>query len=209
MGIYICYYWPMRTIDFGSKVEGKGQGAFVIFYALDGRPWLDYEGAGRRRELTIPTCLMINRADGRIGFIGGMVEAGETLEGTAIREVEEEIGHAITTELEPIVAHDIGSFTTYAFAAQMSYTQLRAMQIEATKAPHFGSEVTGVFLPHLIDYEQTIDEAGGIQDLLAGSMATSVREELVHFLLKKRLFSNEQLDAICKKAGYSLEALLI
>ena len=83
----------MHTIDFREKIEDKGQAAFVILYALDGQPWKDYaEDKYGRRELIIPTALCNNRSDGSIGFIGGKVESGESLEEAAIREVEEEIG---------------------------------------------------------------------------------------------------------------------
>jgi hypothetical protein len=65
------YYGFMHMIDFNTKIEGKKQGAFVIFYALDGKPWSSYAHASNRAKLTIPTCLMINRSDGWVGFVGG------------------------------------------------------------------------------------------------------------------------------------------
>lgn len=199
----------MYTIDFQSKVEGKRQAAFVIFYALDGQPWLNYgDSKPKHTNLVIPTCLMINRADGTLGFIGGKVEEGETLEQAAIREVQEEIGHTVAITLEEIVAHDIGGITTHAFAAQMSYEELRHIQRDALDAMHFGSEVTGLFLPHLIDYDAAVGKGGGIAPLLASNMAPSVREELVHLLLKKDIFTKEELASLAQKAGYSLENLL-
>ncbi len=199
----------MHTIDFQQKIEGKKQAAFVIFYALDGKPWKDYpEDNSERQQLIIPTCLMNNRADGTLGFIGGRVEENESLEVAAIREVEEEIGHTITVELEPIVAHDIGPITTHAYAVEMTYKELRTLQDNVIHAPHFGSEVTGVFLPHLIDYQETIGKDGGIINLLQSKYAPSVKEELLHFLLKKEIFIKEKLKGICKKAGDPLEELL-
>jgi 8-oxo-dGTP pyrophosphatase MutT (NUDIX family) len=199
----------MHTIKFDEKIDNKKQAAFVIFYSVDGKPWENYpQDNSGRHDLVIPTCLVNNRADGSLGFIGGRVDGNETLEEASIREVEEEIGHHIDVPLEPIVAHDIGPITTHAFAVKMPYTQLRVLQDNVMHAPHFGSEVTGVFLPHLIDYEKVRGKDGGISNFLQNSMAPSVREELVHFLLKKQIFQKGELDEICKKAGFILDELL-
>lgn len=200
----------MQAIGFDTKIADKRQAAFVIFYALNGQPWMNYpqDGSGRQ-ELTIPTCLMINRADGNIGFVGGMVEEGESLEQAAKREVEEEIGHTINVELKPIVAHDIGPITTHAFAAEVSYEQLRKIQEDAIHGPHFGAELTGAFLPHLLDYQAVLGKGGGIANTLKASMAPSVREELVHFLLNTNIFKREALQDLCLQAGFDMEALLV
>jgi 8-oxo-dGTP pyrophosphatase MutT (NUDIX family) len=199
----------MQTIDFHAKLD-KPQAAFVIFYAMATQPWKDYptDNSGRH-HLTFPVCFMLNRSDGAIGFIGGKVDGNETLEEAAIREVEEEVGHKVTVKLEPLVAHDIGPITTHAFAAEVTYDQLRSMQRDATAAAHFGSEVTGVFLPHLVDYELAIGKGGGLVNLIQTSMAPSVREELTHFLLSKQILPKEALSDLCKRAGYSLEELLV
>ena len=199
----------MEVIDFESQVTDKRQAAFVIFYALDGMPWLNYPSDHPgRHELTIPTCLMINRSDGNIGFIGGMIEPGETLLDAATREVEEEIGHTIDLQLEPVVAHDIGPITTHAFLSETTYEELRKIQEKAITGVHFGSELTGVFMPHLIDYTAAIGKGGGLVNLLKASMAPSVREEMVHFLLKTEILDKETLEAICHDAGYELVKLL-
>jgi 8-oxo-dGTP pyrophosphatase MutT (NUDIX family) len=199
----------MEKIDFNSKIEGKRQAAFVIFYALDGQPWLNYDDKKPAyTNLVIPTCLIMNRSDGAIGFIGGKVEEGETLEQAAIREVGEEIGYKVSVHLEPLVAHDIGAITSHAFIAEMKYSELRKIQDETMHAMHFGSEVTGVFLPHLIDYTSLFGKGGGIVTFLQSPMAPSVREELVHLLLAKNIFSKDDLVALTEKAGYNLETLL-
>lgn len=199
----------MHTINFSDKVDGKTQAVFVIFYALHGQPWKSYpaDNSGRH-SLIIPTFLMINRSDGAIGFIGGKVEGHETLEQAAIREVREEIGHSVTLDLVPLVAHDIGPITSHAFMCEMSYTDLRAMQNDAIHAEHFGSELTGVFLPHLIDYQKEVGRHGGVVNLLASAMAPSVREEIVHFFLHKHIFAQDHLSDLCEAAGYNLEDLL-
>lgn len=199
----------MNKIDFNTKVEGKPQAAFVILYSLEGNPWFNYpEKSPELKDLVIPTCLMINRSDGRIGFLGGKVEPGETLEEAARREVSEESGYTLDTPIEEIVAHDIGPITTHAFALQLSYTEIKEIQEKAMHTPYFGNEVTGVFLAQLIDYQLMFGKWGGIAELIKNNFAPSVREELVHFLLNKDIFTKEQLSDICERGNYSLQNLL-
>ncbi len=198
----------MRVIDFESKLD-KIQGAFVVLFARDGVPWQSYsQGDSPKQNLRIATCLMINRSDGAIGFVGGKVDPDETLEAAAVREVWEEVGYKIDSKLTPVVAHDIDPITTHLFALEMTHAELREIQKKAAIAEHFGSEVTGVFLPHLIDYAQTFNREGGITTLLRSAMALSVREEFIHFLIQMEIFDKAQLKIACDSAGYSLEKLL-
>ena len=150
---------------------------------------------------------MMNRADGQVGFIGGGVEEGESLEVAVTREVQEEIGHNIQTPLTSLVAHECETFTTHVFTSTVSYDQLKTMQTEAEKAEHFGSETTGLFLPHLFDYS-VVKRKGAIQNLIANSLAYTVREELMYFLLAFEIFHLDDLTRYCHEAGYSLEELL-
>lgn len=198
----------MAKIDFYQKVPGKKQMVFAVLYALDGQPWHAYEGASERaKNLVIPTCLMINCEDGRIGFVGGAVDEGESLEEAIKREVKEEAGHNLITELEPLIAHDLGEITAHVFMSGLTYEQLRELQRKAFDAVHFGSEITGIFLPHLIDYEG-MGGKGGLVEILKHSVAPKVREELAHFLIQKNVINREVLAEIYQRAGYSLDELL-
>ncbi len=198
----------MEKIEFHTKIDGKAQAVFVILYALEGKPWEKYPEKGERTNLVIPTCAMVNRADGQIGFIGGRVDPEETLEEAVKREAKEEAGVNLDSQLEPIVAHDCGHITTHAFAAKLNYGDLKKVQRDSHLAEHFGSEITGLFLPHLIDYDNKVGKGGGISHIIKSSLAPSVREELIHFLLNKKIFSEKELKAICSNSGYSIKDLL-
>ena len=190
----------MHRIDFAGT-DAKPRAAFVILYALDAPPrgWEDAR---------IPTCLMLNRRDGQIGFVGGMAEAGESLEDAVRREAREEVGCTLPASLRPLVAHDIGTITTHAFTAQLRHAELLAIVEAAPRAADFGREVTGVFLPHLVDYGAPNRTCAGIGNLLRGGLAPSVREELVHFLLTTHLCEEEELADLCERCGLSLATLI-
>jgi 8-oxo-dGTP pyrophosphatase MutT (NUDIX family) len=202
----------MQRIEFNSQVEHKPQAAFIIFYALDGQPWLDHpddlpDGV---RELTVPSCLMLFRSDGTLGFVGGMVNQGEQLEAAARREAIEEVGYGTKQPLVPLVAHDIGKITTHAFMAQLTYEELLDLRVSAASAEHTGSEVAGVIQPHLVDYKGIIGKWGGVVNLLSHPMAPSVDEELAHFLFMNsdKLNLTTSLPALYKDSGKNLETLL-
>ncbi len=202
----------MHTIQFREKIENKKQAIFVILYALDGQPWKNYREkmSDKRPEMIIPTFLVSNRWDGTIGFIGGFIDNDETFEQTIKHEALEEAGFDIgNRKLEEIVAHDIGPITTHAFACEMTYQELKSIQTNISNASDLGSEVTGVFLPHLVDYETEIGKKAGIVQFLQSSMAPSVREEVIYFLIKKNIFNRTNLSDICNRSGYNLEELLI
>ena len=195
----------MKTIEFDKKINGKRQAAFVTLYALDSKPWLNYQGLpDEKRQRVVPTCVMINRYDGKMGFVGGFVEPKESLEEAVRREVKEEIGYSISLPLKEVVAHELDNITTYSFALKLPYLELLRIQQEALKAPHFGSELTGVFLAHLYDY----GGQRGLVNLMGNNLAPSVREEMMHFLLQTDIFSKEQLSVLCRRAHFDLDVSL-
>ena len=44
--------------------------------------------------------------------------------------------------------------------------QLKAIQKDASNSLYFGNEITGVFLPHLIDYHSMFGKWGGVGELI-------------------------------------------
>jgi len=174
----------MEAIAFYSRVASKAQAAFIIFYSLE----------------SSPSCLMIDRTDNTLGFIGGMVESGESLEEAAIREASEEIGHMVTAHLEPLVAHNIGTITTHAFTAEVGATELETIHAQAETGIHYGVELNSATISSLSKSE--------LIALLPRPMAPSVREELIHFLFKANIYKPSTLVQICEKAGYDLQELL-
>jgi 8-oxo-dGTP pyrophosphatase MutT (NUDIX family) len=198
----------IHTIDYKRKIDDKPQAVFVIIYAVDGKPWQGNTGSyAEMSEIKIPSCLMVMRWDGTSGFVGGKVEGLETFEDTIKREMQEEIGSSLDLKLEPIVAHDIGPITTHACAAEVTYDELLKIRTQALQDVE--SQTTGVFCPYLVVYDDiSTKKKGGLVNLLQTPFAPSVREELIHFLLKKEIFTKQKLTEIVKKAGFTLEDLL-
>ena len=141
---------------------------FVYIYANDCTPYKkylepheefdesceEYDGVPDKNQI-VPMVLMALRWDGTFGAIGGKVNKGENKYRALDREVEEEIGYKIphTSSLDPILTLRDGNKVIQSFAYRVDYWDLKEIQRRAYDAKHSQSEVSGVNLIHLIEYE--------------------------------------------------------
>lgn len=171
----------MKEIPILSNPDNvKAQGAFIIFLCHE-CVWSGYpKESDKQTDQSIPLVFMLNRWDGQVGFPGGKLEEGETLQQCAVRELKEETGIVIgTSELQPFVSLQFGTyipFISHAFIAHRSFEEMRKMCMEVTLSENFGSEITGAFLAPLHTYQNRGN--AGLPVLLRSSLADSVREEI-------------------------------
>ena len=133
-----------------GKVNQEGNASFVAIYAKGFKPWANnLELSEEQQNTEVPIVLMLNRWDGRVGFIGGNVDNEESLIEAALRESKEEINLSNVNEsdLEPIVTHNFkaGSKTlsTHLFVKEVSLEEFSKIQNEIPNSKEFGVEVMG------------------------------------------------------------------
>lgn len=71
-----------------------------VFIAIhcESQFYQNYDGISEAKKQTIiPLVIMMNRWDGKIGFIGGQVDPGEDVLTALVREVKEETGFELTS----------------------------------------------------------------------------------------------------------------
>jgi ADP-ribose pyrophosphatase YjhB (NUDIX family) len=167
----------LREVPFGTKVEGKREGVFIAFTAWS-RIYENYEDptmTDEYRASLFPLVLMMHRWDGAIGFVGGFIDKGRSIEEQAEIEAEEEVGvdrHKIT--LLPLIAHETDRMVVNLYRLDVSDDSVYGWIEEASLADHSVAE-GNAFWAHLADYGRG---AGWERLRNSNSLSTAVGEEL-------------------------------
>lgn len=171
----------MNELPFGTQVKGKSEGVFVAITARSDiyRDYEDEKMSAEYRAAKYPLVLMMNRWDGKIGFVGGFREGDESLEDCARHELAEEAGivDLPPARLRGLCTHEAEKIVVHLFhvdLGDLSKDALRAFLHAAVKAPHAIAEGSA-FWAHLGDYGR----GKGLHTLLgASTLALAVKEEL-------------------------------
>ncbi|MFZ2890326.1 NUDIX domain-containing protein [Sulfuricurvum sp.] len=178
----------MRTqrIPFGQQNPDKKDAVFLAIYVDAISPWRYFKDD--MQHLKCPALIMIDRWDGRMGFPGGTVNAGESLLDALVREIKEEIGitikpdkvHPIATHENRIVTHLYGLKVLEVEFLHIYYHILnnfsRSILLHAYEEgdeSHFMSEITGIKIVPLIQHENK-----GIKRFVENAFAGATREDL-------------------------------
>lgn len=174
--------YEMRQIPLLSNARDKKQASFLMLVGAD-KIWQSYDGIDPElQQAEIPHALLINRADGKIGFPGGYVEKGETPRQGVLREVEEELGYKVPNPdlVKPLISFEMG-IVVHVFMLELPYNELKAVLAGMVNAPHFGSEVSGAFLAQLATYTRR-GRVQGYPELMRSNLVITVKECLDLYL---------------------------
>ncbi len=149
------------------SLDQKRKAVFLALYNQGTKLYKDYPLTNKvSNDAVIPTVLMINRWDGKIGFPGGHVDEGEDILVALKRELKEEINYNLTET--PVLVNVIEAPTTilHFYALEVSsISTMKNIVRAAVMADHFGSEVTGTFIQHLMTYK----DGKGLETFLKGT----------------------------------------
>lgn len=171
-----------NKIKTGTIEENKLQCVFLLIYCKEGLPYEKYNSINGPKN--IPIVLSVARHDGRIGFIGGKVEPGETLKEALKREVMEEAGIQINVKKAiPLTTYDVGTANIHSFKYEVSYSNLKKLVWKILNTERFGTEITGFALNHINKY---INE-GGYEQLLEQNWISTGKMELEELIKQEGL----------------------
>lgn len=187
----------ISPIAFGQRTTIKKEAVFVALY-LEEKIYQRYEGLTAEQQNTpIPIVLMLNRFDGQIGFLGGTVEIGESLEVALKRELLEESGYNLTPDdiknLQAICSHEADNVVTHLYALKISAKTLKEIFSHQHKAEHFLCEGT-LIAPHFINYPHI----NAFDNFMNNNFALTVIDEIPELIktLKWESKYNLSLDRI-------------
>ena len=121
-----------------------------------------------QRMLNVPLCTMYNRWDGKIGFIGGLVDDGEDTLSAAIREFEEESGISINhLKDKAINVYEETLNTTHStlYYVVLNPKEFHDIISQMTLSQSFNSEGSPMVV-HLVDHNRNGKTLGFSQYLL-------------------------------------------
>lgn len=166
----------LREVPFGTKVEGKRDGAFIVF-TMWARIYENYDDPTMTEEYRnslFPLVLMMLRWDGAVGFVGGFVESGRSIVEQALCEADEEVGvNTDEAPLRPLVAHETDRMVVNLFQSDADGDPCEWIEM-AAMADHSVAE-GNAFWAHLADYG---NGAGWERLRSSNSLSTAVGEEL-------------------------------
>lgn len=172
----------IKPITLGSNPENMAQAVFVALVS-ESKVWKDYEGiSAEARETVVPLVLMLQRWDGMKGFVGGEVEAGETLKEAVGRECLEEIGltlnEAEIAAARLVSSHQTNSRVTHLMAVEVSSERMVEAVKGAAGAEHFMSETVSVMPVHFINYSHK----KAFDNFIQNNFASTVKEEIADLI---------------------------
>lgn len=165
-----------KELKFGT-LNKKRNASFVGFY-LKSKCYEGYKNVPEQvRDLDIPQILLLQRWDGKLGYVGGMVDEGEDILTAAIREVKEEINLDISDfnlELTEICTHEASeNLHVHFYAVEIDLDIKRHILENAYKGSDYEAETCGVVFQQILDGDKF-----GINKFLENAyLATAVKEE--------------------------------
>ncbi|XP_003382758.1 PREDICTED: U8 snoRNA-decapping enzyme-like [Amphimedon queenslandica] len=147
--------------------------------------------------------LMQMRFDGTLGFSGGMVDEGETVEEACTRECSEELGVSpadlTITQDDHVTTHysDKTHFCLHFFAKEVSLELFHEIEKKATSSKDWGDEVLGIVRCPL----HTLPNGLGFPAFLRHSFIGNSKVQLLTSIRERGLLTEEEVQTALKTAG--------
>lgn len=172
-----------KPIQLGTNSENMPQAVFVAIIS-ESKVWEKYQEIPEKgRETLVPLVLMLQRWDGLKGFVGGEVEAGESLKEAVFRECVEEIGLRLTTEeidvARLVSSHQMENLVTHLMVVNVSPERMIEAVKGAIHAEHFMSETVAVMPVHFMNYYHK----KSFDNFIQNNFAPTVKEEISDLII--------------------------
>jgi len=141
----------------------------------------EYSIDSHKRNTVIPLVLFSNRWDGRIGLLGGMIDPGEDVLDTAIREIQEEAGFSpLRDKLHYVSTNSSPELRTHLFCLEVSFETFKDIIKNQVEADHFLTEVS-LFGVHFINYAHRLSFDNFMKNHFPATVKSQIKD-LICFL---------------------------
>ncbi|XP_013419203.1 uncharacterized protein LOC106179938 [Lingula anatina] len=189
-------YEQISYEDAMGKTWGKNEkkpyrhAAHAMIYAPDGKIlWDMYENKA--------VILMTMRFDGYIGFPGGIMDDGETLEFWLNRELEEEIGldltrHSFTKE-DHVLSHVIHKkkLLLHFYCKRVTLEECLEIEKRTIDADEYGFEVLGPIRVPMFTFK---DNERGLPIFLSNKFIGNAKEDLLYCIERENIMTKEEIQ---------------
>lgn len=183
----------MQKIQFGTNQKNidnqdKKQASFVLFFLRNYFPWKNNpEYSEEIQNTSTSVVLILNRWDGRDGFVGGFVESGEDILEATYREYIEEINLDTNIYLKenfkPLCSYSF-NITTHAFSYELfSIEDMKILASNILNSKHYLDEITGFNLAFISD----LGNKKGLAQIYKRNFSSSCLEQLQELILREEL----------------------
>ncbi len=139
-----------------------------------------------KRHTVIPLVLFSNRWDGRIGLLGGMLDSGENILDTAVREIKEEAGFLADKEnLQFVSTNSSSELKTHLFCLNVSFEVFRDIIKNQVEADHFLTEVS-LFGVHFINYAHRLSFDNFMKNHFPATVKSQIKDLICHLEWDKK-----------------------
>lgn len=134
-----------------------------------------------KRLTVIPLVLFSNRWDGRIGLLGGIIDEGEDILSTAIREIKEESGYSPNAlNLQYVSENSTPELKTHLFCLEVNFDTFKEIIKNQVEAEHFLTEVS-LFGVHFINYAHRLSFDNFMKNHFPATVKSQIKD-LIRFL---------------------------
>jgi U8 snoRNA-decapping enzyme len=174
-------------IETGKRHPDNTDMVFGAIFAADAKPYRQYTQVPKsERGKNIPLVLMMMRWDGLIGFPGGKVDPGESLEKALWRELQEEVNIGSLPGYDPkllcSLATDSGDRHIHCYEIPVAESTIRNIIQFAAHGEHFISENQGCFAVQVAYF----DKGGGILEFMKHNFKATAKMELEALIRKHK-----------------------